>query len=163
MRNFVNERTIIMKKCITGINKDVVAVAPESAAGRCANKATGINKIKTKVINKLAAIRRLTMTAAMAITAAFSYSRAAFAFGESVTITADSTTDASSLMGNIIGILLTITRFVGVALVVYGVYEIVMSFMQNQPEAKTKGIVMALAGVVMVALKSVLSGLGIIA
>lgn len=35
--------------------------------------------------------------------------------------------------------------------------------MQNQPEAKTKGIIMALAGIVMTALKSILSGLGVIA
>ena len=68
------------------------------------------------------------------------------------------------MMGKVIGILLTITRYVGVALVIYGIYEIIMSFMQNQPEAKTKGIIMALAGVVMIALKSVLgsNGLGII-
>lgn len=71
--------------------------------------------------------------------------------------------DAGQMMGKIIGILLTITRFVGVALVVYGVYEIVMSFMQNQPEAKTKGIIMALAGIVMTALKSILQSLGVIA
>lgn len=70
--------------------------------------------------------------------------------------------NANDLMGKIIGILLTITRFVGVALVIYGVYEIVMSFMQNQPEAKTKGIIMALAGVVMIALKSILQGLGVV-
>ena len=70
--------------------------------------------------------------------------------------------NAGQMMGKIIGILLTITRFVGVALVVYGVYEIVMSFMQNQPEAKTKGIIMALAGIVMTALKSILSTLGVI-
>ena len=70
--------------------------------------------------------------------------------------------DAGQMMGKIIGILLTITRFVGVALVVYGVYEVVMSFMQNQPEAKTKGIIMALAGIVMTALKSILKSLGVI-
>lgn len=70
--------------------------------------------------------------------------------------------DAAQLMGKIIGILLTITRYVGVALVIYGVYEIVMSFMQNQPEAKTKGIIMALAGAVMITLKTILSSLGIV-
>lgn len=79
----------------------------------------------------------------------------------SVTVSTSSGS-ATSLMGKIIGILLTITRYVGVALVIYGVYEIVMSFMQNQPEAKTKGIVMALAGVVMIGLKSIIVGLGII-
>lgn len=70
--------------------------------------------------------------------------------------------DAGDMMGRIIGVLLTITRFVGVALIVYGVYEVVMSFMQNQPEAKTKGIIMALAGAVMTALKSILVALGVV-
>lgn len=86
----------------------------------------------------------------------------AFAFSDSVTVTG-SDVDANVFMGKIIGILLTITRYVGVALIIYGVYEIIMSFMQNQPEAKTKGIIMSLAGVVMVALKSVLKGLGVVA
>ncbi len=81
---------------------------------------------------------------------------------ESVTVSGTGDVNASTLMGNIIGILLTITRYIGIALVVYGVYEVVMSFMQNQPEAKTKGIIMALAGVVMIALKSVLSTLKLI-
>ena len=82
-------------------------------------------------------------------------------FGEDVTINTGGG-DAGALMGKIIGILLTITRYVGVALVIYGVYEVVMSFMQNQPEAKTKGIIMALAGVAMIALKSILAATGII-
>lgn len=75
----------------------------------------------------------------------------------------DTDVDSEGLMGKIIGILLSITRYVGIALIIYGVYEIVMSFMQQQPEAKTKGIVMALAGAVMVALKSVLQGIGVVA
>jgi hypothetical protein len=84
-------------------------------------------------------------------------------FGDTVTVTSSGDApDAGELMGKIIGILLTITRYVGIALVIYGVYEIVMSFMQNQPEAKTKGIVMALAGVVMVGLKTIISSLGIV-
>lgn len=81
--------------------------------------------------------------------------------GESVTIN-NSGGDAGQLMGKVIGVLLTITRFVGVALIVYGLYEVVQSFMQNQPEAKTKGIIMALAGIACTALKSILSGLGVI-
>ena len=83
-------------------------------------------------------------------------------FGEDVTISGSADLDAADMMGKIIGILLTITRFVGIALIVYGIYEIVMSFMQNQPEAKTKGIIMALAGVVMTALKSILQSLGVV-
>lgn len=87
---------------------------------------------------------------------------ASASFGESVSLKVDGETDASAMMGKIIGILLTITRFVGIALVVYGVYEVVMSFMQNQPEAKTKGIIMALAGVVMTGLKSILKAIGLV-
>lgn len=95
------------------------------------------------------AMMAMTSTAALA------------SFNESVTVTSTNL-DASKMMGKILGILLTITRFVGVALIIYGVYEVVMSFMQNQPEAKTKGIIMALAGVVMTALKSILKSLGVI-
>lgn len=81
---------------------------------------------------------------------------------ESVTITASGTESATDLMGKVIGIMLTITRFAGIGLVVFGIYEIVMSFMQQQPEAKTKGIIMALAGIVMIALKSILQAVGIV-
>lgn len=66
-----------------------------------------------------------------------------------------------AVMGNVIGFLLTMSKWVGVGLLIYGVYEIVMSFMQNQPEAKTKGIIMAFAGVILIALKSVLKTMGI--
>lgn len=111
--------------------------------------------------------RMLTKTmafgmAASAVTAMTANTALAGGFtGENVSIT-NSNADAGTMMGRIIGILLTICRFVGIALVVYGVFEIVMSFMQNQPEAKTKGIIMALAGIVMTALKSVLVGIGVV-
>lgn len=108
------------------------------------------NKIK-KMFASVGAIGSAAMATVMS----------ASAFGDSVTITATDA-NANDMMGNVIGILLTITRFVGVALAIYGVYEIVMSFMQNQPEAKTKGIIMALAGVVMIALKSVLQAMNIV-
>lgn len=112
--------------------------------------------------------RMLTKTmafgmAASAVTAMTANTALAGSFqGESVSIDSTSSADAGTMMGRIIGILLTICRFVGIALVVYGVFEIVMSFMQNQPEAKTKGIIMALAGIVMTALKSVLVGIGVV-
>lgn len=110
-----------------------------------------------KAIRKATALMGVTSAAmAMASTTAL-----AGGFGsDNVTITGGG--DAATMMGKIIGILLTITRFVGVALVVYGVYEIVMSFMQQQAEAKTKGIIMALAGIVMTALKSILKSIGVI-
>ena len=120
-----------------------------------------MKKIGTKKTNNL--FRKVSAAISTTAFAVSMMAMPAYAggFDQSVTISNTDNLDAGSLMGKIIGILLTITRFVGVALVIYGVYEIVMSFMQNQPEAKTKGIVMALAGVVMIALKSVLQGMGI--
>lgn len=116
------------------------------------------NKVKA-LIAKTAALG-MAASSVVSMTAATAFAGGGFG-SDNVTITGGA--DAATMMGKIIGILLTITRFVGVALVVYGVYEIVMSFMQNQPEAKTKGIVMALAGIVMTALKSILKSIGVIA
>lgn len=109
----------------------------------------GLFRKATTALGIMSAMGTLTATSAFA------------SFTESVTVSTGSL-DAATMMGKIIGILLTITRFVGVALVIYGVYEVVMSFMQNQPEAKTKGIIMALAGIVMTALKSILQSLKVI-
>jgi len=80
---------------------------------------------------------------------------------ESVKVTG-SDTDADDIMGKVIGILLSIARYVGVGLIIYGVYEVVTSFMQNQPEAKTKGIVMALSGAALTGMKTILKGMGVI-
>ena len=117
----------------------------------------------TTTKKKKCGLFRKIMTGAgiMSAMASMSATTAFASFGEDVTVTANGG-DASTMMGKIIGVLLTITRFVGVALVVYGVYEVVMSFMQNQPEAKTKGIIMALAGIVMTALKSILVAIKIV-
>lgn len=118
-----------------------------------------MKKKARSIANKAMAIASVgaAVPATMAMTAT-----TAFADFGTDDVTIASGGDAATMMGKIIGILLTITRFVGVALVVYGVYEVVMSFMQQQPEAKTRGIVMALAGIVMTALKSILSAIGVI-
>lgn len=116
------------------------------------------SRIVTKMRNLMTGVTALSAVTGMAATQAFAND-----FGQQVSI-ATGDANGTQMMEKIIGILLTVTRYVGVALVIYGVYEVVMSFMQNQPEAKTKGIVMALAGVVMVGLKSLLgqSGVGVL-
>ena len=114
-----------------------------------------MSTVKTTKAGKL--FRRSTAvisSAVMATSVAAMYASAGFEYEQAG--------NSDSLMRKMIGILLTITRYVGVALVVYGVYEIVMSFMQNQPEAKTKGIVMALAGAAMTTIKSIVNGLGLL-
>lgn len=114
------------------------------------------NKIKNALVKASAFAAAASTVASAAMINVF-----AFDTKDDVTVTG-SEANASTMMGRIIGILLTITRYAGVALVVYGVYEIIMSFMQSQPEAKTKGIIMALSGVVMVTMKSILQNLKII-
>lgn len=122
-----------------------------------------MKEVATKKQNKIGKLfgRAYAAMATMALVASEA-SMQVLAFGnENVTVTSGNI-DAAAFMGKIIGILLSVTRYVGVAMIIYGVYEIVMSFMQNQPEAKTKGIIMAIAGVIMVALKTVLASLGVI-
>jgi hypothetical protein len=122
-----------------------------------------ISNFKRRLITmKTNLFKKATTLAGVAGSMAAMTATTALADWGSDSVTVSATSDASTMMGKIIGILLTITRFVGVALIIYGVYEIVMSFMQNQPEAKTKGIVMALAGSVMTALKSILQSIGVI-
>lgn len=123
-------------------------------------KTTAMTTTKKKKCGLLRKI--MTGAGIMSAMASMSATTAFANFGEEVVVKANGSTNASKMMGKIIGVLLTITRFVGVALVVYGIYEVVMSFMQNQPEAKTKGIIMALAGIVMTALKSILVAIGIV-
>ncbi len=115
------------------------------------------SRIVTKMRNLMTGVTALSAVTGMAATQAF-----AIGNNDVSVVVGDSTANADTMMGKIIGILLTISQYVGVALVIYGVYEVIMSFMQNQPEAKTKGIIMALAGAVMIGLKSILQGMGVI-
>lgn len=111
--------------------------------------------------NKAKAIAACTAIATMTGTMTAS----ALALGlteEKVTVNSAANTNPDTLMGNIFGILLAMMRYVGIGLVLYGVFEIVQSFMNNQPEAKSKGIIMALSGVVAIGLKSILVGAGVV-
>lgn len=69
--------------------------------------------------------------------------------------------DATSGMKNILNVIFDIMRYAGIAMLIYGVYEIVMSIQNNQPEAKTKGVIMALSGVVMIGMKSIITAFNI--
>ena len=111
-------------------------------------------KVSTKVRNKVA-------TSLMALdTMLFTliFSNPALANAATAVTISPSSSSAKTLMGKIIGVILDITMYAGVGVVVFGVYETVMSFMNDQPEKKVKGITMALAGVVMIGLKGLLTG-----
>ena len=63
-------------------------------------------------------------------------------------------------MTQLFSVLKSVSFYVGLGLLAFGVYEIVMSFIQSQPEAKTKGITLGIVGAVMMGLGPVLDGLG---
>lgn len=82
---------------------------------------------------------------------------------QDVTIKMDETSDPFQGMENIIGLILAIFRYVGIAVIVYGVYELVMGITQDgQMEKKTKGIIFIGAGFILAALKTVLGWLGVL-
>ena len=70
--------------------------------------------------------------------------------------------DVNTGMGKIIGFLLSVTTYVGVGVLIYGAYELAMSFTQDMPDKKTKGIAFCLGGLILVAIKAVLTGIGVI-
>lgn len=104
---------------------------------------------------------------ALALAVIFTFSAAAptapVAAFDSVTITVDDTTTSDGLMGGIVGMLLTIVRYVGIGILVWGIVEIVLSVTQDMPDKKIKGIMLAFSGALCIALKTVLVSLHIIA
>ncbi len=66
-------------------------------------------------------------------------------------------------MAKIIGFLVTVTTYVGVGVLVYGGYELAMSFTQDMPDKKVKGVAFIIGGLILVAIKSLLRLLGVIA
>lgn len=119
--------------------------------------------LKEKTVNKVTKFARRIIAYATVTACTLSSSLVAHASGFDAVTISNADVDAAAMMGKVIGIIVTITRYAGVGLAVYGVVEIVMAYMQQQPEAKTKGIIMLLCGAVMFTIKSVLKWLGVIA
>lgn len=84
------------------------------------------------------------------------------AFGGNVTVsTAD--LDPQALGGKIISLMIWVFRIIGIGVAGFGIYELVMSFVQQQPEAKTKGITLLLVGLLLVSITFILRFFGLIA
>ena len=75
------------------------------------------------------------------------------------------TTSADGTAGTVItklkDVMTTIGKYVGMGLLVFGAYEVIMSFLQQQPEAKVKGILMCVCGGVMMTIGDFIKGLGV--
>lgn len=111
-------------------------------------------KIIAKIKEKAVAIKT-TVTGAM-ITA---MTMPVFAGG----ITVQPNIDPLAVIGTIAGYLLSILQAVGLVFIVWGGFQFGMAMKDEDAASKSKAILVLVSGIVMVGLKAVLKGFGIIA
>ena len=68
---------------------------------------------------------------------------------------------ASKLIGGIVGIILSMFRWVGVVLLVWGVAQFVMAIKRTDAESKSDAIQTIICAIVLISLKTVITALGI--
>ena len=71
-------------------------------------------------------------------------------------------TSPETLITSIIGIVLTLARYIGIVLVVTGVFQLVMAYKDDNADSKTRGIQLAICGVILIGLEAVLTAAGIL-
>ena len=67
-----------------------------------------------------------------------------------------------TLVGGLIGMMLTIARYAGMGLTVWGIVKTVMAYKDDNTNEITQGIRLSVVGIFLIALKSILSGLGLV-
>ena len=71
-------------------------------------------------------------------------------------------TSVDSLIGTIVGIILTMFRYAGIVLLVWGVAQFVMAMKRSDSESKGDAIQTIIAAIVLIGLKTVVTSLGIV-
>lgn len=71
-------------------------------------------------------------------------------------------TSVDSLVGTIVGIILTMFRYVGIVLLVWGVAQFVMAMKRSDSESKGDAIQTIITAIVLIGLKTVVTSLGIV-
>ncbi len=71
-------------------------------------------------------------------------------------------TSPDQLVTSIIGIVLTLARYIGIVLIVTGVFQLVMAYKDDNADAKTRGVQLAIVGVILVGLKAILTAAGLV-
>ncbi len=66
------------------------------------------------------------------------------------------------IISNVIGIILLVARYIGMAMLVWGLVMFALAVKNDEPESKQKALMTTFAGVILIALRSILSGAGII-
>lgn len=76
----------------------------------------------------------------------------------SVTINTNNTNaDMDTMMGGIIGVVFTMARYVGVFLLVYGIWMTIQGFKDDTVDGKIKGITMCVIAIALISLKTLVS------
>ena len=70
--------------------------------------------------------------------------------------------DANKALAKPIGLLITAIQVIGFVVLVYGFYDVISSFIQNNGEVKTRAIATVVVGLILASMKSVLQQCGII-
>ena len=71
-------------------------------------------------------------------------------------------TDINSLMGGLIGMMLSIAKYAGMGLTVWGIIKTVMAYKDDNTNEITQGIRLAVVGIFLIGLRSILNALGLV-
>ena len=116
-----------------------------------------IKNIKSKAMSlKSKAVTGLAALTATMMTVLPTYAT------QDVTINNLTGLDVNALLGKIVGIVLTIAQGIGIVLLVSGIFQLIMAYKDDNADSKTRGIQLAIVGVVLITFKTLLSGVGII-
>lgn len=115
---------------------------------------TGVleNKIVPKIQHAAAFVYGVLMAAVLPATAS----------ATTVTVNDLSGKTTDQLVGSIIGQVLTLARYVGVMLLVFGFYQLYISFKDDNPDGKIKAITICVTAVGLMTIKSILEAVGVI-
>lgn len=84
------------------------------------------------------------------------------ATGTGVTVSNLDNQTIDSLVGKVIEQVLTLARYVGVILLVFGIYQLYMSFKDENPDGKVKAITLLITSVGLMTIKSIMKAIGVI-
>lgn len=65
--------------------------------------------------------------------------------------------DASSILSSIIGIVLGIARYVGIALLVYAIYQMIMAMKDDNADSKSRAMQLIVVSIVLIILKTIIA------
>ena len=69
--------------------------------------------------------------------------------------------DASSILSSIIGIVLGIARYVGIALLVYAIYQMIMAMKDDNADSKSRAMQLIVVSIVLIILKTIIAQISI--